>query len=314
MKTVAVTGISGYLGTGILQRLEKRDDVETIIGMDIKPPQVMSPKLKFVTHDIREPFGRVFSDNKVDCAIHLAFAVRPTHDYKGARAIDIDGAKNFIEACEQANVKRLLYLSSNTAYGPNSDNPDYLTEDMPLRPTPGFLYSWDKGEADQMFQDFMKENPEYCVTIVRACPVLGPRGGGSVSAGMYQMVMMRLQGYNPQLQYLHEDDLADILTMLIMQEQPGIFNAAADGPLSYKEVIALTGKRCIVLPSWFITPILSITWNLHLQSASPPGGLDFIKYPVVLSNEKLKKTTGYQFRYTTKETLMAFLEAGKSKK
>ena len=311
MKTVAVTGISGYLGTGLLQRLERRDDVESIVGIDVKLPQVASPKLKFVTHDIREPFGRVFADNKVDSAIHLAFAVKPTHDYKCARAIDIDGAKNFIEACQQASVKRLLYLSSNTAYGPHSDNPDHLTEDMPLRPTPGFLYSWDKGEADQMFQDFMKDNADYCVTIVRACPVLGPRGGGSVSAGMYQKVMLRLQGYNPQLQYLHEDDLADILTMLIMQEQPGIFNAGGDGTLSYQEVIALTGRPCIVLPSWLITPMLSITWDLHLQSASPPGGLDFIKYPVVLNNEKLKKTTGYQFRYTTKDTLMSFLGAQK---
>ena len=311
MKTVAITGISGYLGTGILERMEQREDVTSVIGIDIKPPREMTPKLKFVNKDIREPFGRVLSENNVDCAMHLAFAVKPTHDYKAARAIDIDGAGNFMEACEQANVKRLLYLSSNTAYGPNPDNPDYHTEDMPLRPTPGFIYSWHKGEADQMFQDFMKENPDYCVTVVRACPVLGPRGGGSVSAGMYQKVMMRLQGYNPQLQYLHEDDLADILTMLILKEQPGIYNAAGDGTLSYKEVIEITGRPCIVLPSWFITPILSITWDLHLQSASPPGGLDFIKYPVVLSTEKLKKETGYQFRYTTKDTLMAFLEAEK---
>lgn len=311
MRTIAITGISGYIGNQLLQRLNKQDSVETIIGIDIKPPRTASSKLRFYSRDICEPFSDIFVNNKVDSAIHLAFAVKPTHNYAGAHRTDIDGVKNFLNACRQASVEHLLYMSSNTAYGPHPDNPVPLSEESPLRPIPSFQYSRDKGESDMICQDFAKQNPNICVTIARFCPVLGPDGRGTVSAGMFQSVMMRLTGYNPQLQFIHEDDVTEVFLTLLNQKQEGIFNAGGDGWLSYKEVIAATGKRCIVLPAALITPVLSITWALRLQSQSPPSGLEFIKYPMVLSTDKLKKATGFKFRYSSRETLMSYLSAQK---
>ena len=309
MANVAVTGISGYLGTGVLSALQMRDEVESIIGIDLRQPSA-SPKLKYVRHDVCQPFGDILAENRVDCAIHLAFQVRPTHNYKAARRLDIDGARNFIEACQQASVKRMLYLSSYTAYGSHPDNPDYLTEDMPLRPIYGFTYSRHKAEADLMFQDFMEKNPGYCVTIVRGADILGPRGGGSIAAARYPFVMLRLAGYNPRLQYLHEDDLAELLTFLILDNHPGIFNGGADGTITYKEAIAASGKPCLVLPAWLISPLVQFSWALKLQSASPPPGLEFIKHSAVMSNDRIK-SEGFKFRYTTEETFNAFLRARK---
>lgn len=316
MKNVAVTGISGYLGTGLLQRLDQNKDVETIIGIDLKEPRISSPKLKFYARDIRQPFGDVFAENKVDAAVHLAFVVKPTHDYKGARRVDIDGAKNFMDACVRAQTKRLLYLSSCTAYGVHRDSPPQYTEESPLNAIRGFQYSWDKAEADKMFQQFMKEHPDYCVTIVRSAVILGPRAKAqaAVGLGMFQApVAMRFMGYNPPQQYLHEDDLADVLTFLLQRGQPGIFNAGADGSIPYSEVIAASGKRTIVFPDWVIRPFLAITWALHLQSMSSPEGLEFIKYHMVMSNEKLKKETGFKFRYNTRETVTACLDPAKKR-
>ena len=310
MTTVAVTGISGYLGTGLLSALQMRDEVETIAGIDLRQPGSTSPKLKYIQCDVTRPFGEVLKENGVDCAIHLAFQVRPTHNYAAARRLDIDGAQNFIDACREAQVKRMLYLSSYTAYGPHEDNPFYITEDMPLRPVMGFAYSRHKAEADLMFQEFAEKNPAFCVTIVRGADILGPRGGGSIAAARYPFVMLRLAGYNPRLQYLHEDDLAEILTFLILEDHPGVFNAGADGTVTYKDAIALSGKPSIVMPSWLISPLVRMSWALRLQSQSPPPGLEFIKYSAIMSNDRIKKE-GYTFRYDTRETLDAFLAAQK---
>ena len=136
MTNVAITGCSGYLGNKIIQNLELADDVEKIIGLDIKPPRNTTSKLKFVTQDILEPYDNVLAENKVDGAIHLAFAVGPTQNIEAARRLDIDGAKIFMDSCKKASVKRVLYPSSLTAYGAYPDNPPELTEDMPLRPFP----------------------------------------------------------------------------------------------------------------------------------------------------------------------------------
>jgi len=160
-----------------------------------------------------------------------------------------------------------------------------------------------------MFQDFMKSDPDIRVTVVRACSILGPRGIGSVSTGMFKSVMIRLIGYDPRFQFLHEEDLAEVITVLIEQGQPGVFNAGGDGSLAYREVIAATGKPCLALPAGPMSFLLSLSWRLRLQSESPPGGLEFIKYPIIMSTEKLRAATGFRFRYSTQQVLESFLEA-----
>jgi UDP-glucose 4-epimerase len=309
MRRVAITGVSGYLGNRLLKRLTQEEEVESIVGIDVNPPRGESPKLRFYCRDVRESFADVMMDNKVDAAVHLAFAVRPTHDYEGARRIDIDGARNFIEACQKASVGTLLYLSSHTSYGPHPDNPVPLTEDSPLRPIRSFQYSWDKGEADRMFQDLMERSPDLGVSVVRACSILGPEGIGSVSTGMFQSVMIRLIGYDPLVQFLHEDDLAELITTLIRSKRRGVFNAGGEGPLRYREVIAATGRPSVAVPAKMLSLLLTLSWRLRLQSESPPGGLEFIKYPIVVSTEKVRKEVGFEFRYTTRETLHSYLGA-----
>ena len=39
MKRIAITGISGYIGKILLYKLANMDDVNSIIGIDIKPPE-----------------------------------------------------------------------------------------------------------------------------------------------------------------------------------------------------------------------------------------------------------------------------------
>jgi len=314
MRRIAVTGVSGYLGNRLLQRLTQEEEVESIVGIDLNPPRSEPPKLRFYSRDVREPFADVMIENEVDAAVHLAFAVRPTHDVEGARRIDIDGARNFIEACQKASVEYLLYLSSHTSYGPHADNPVPLKEDSPLRPVESFQYSWDKGEADRMFQELMASSPDLCVNVVRACSILGPEGIGSVSTGMFQSVMIRLAGYDPLVQFLHEEDLAELITTLIRSKKRGVFNAGGEGALRYREVIAETGRPCIAVPAKLLSAVLTLSWRLRLQEESPPGGLEFIKYPIVLSTEKVREEVGFTFRYSTRETLLSYLGAAKCKR
>ena len=47
VKSVAITGISGYLGTQMLKVLDQDKGVETVVGIDIKPPSYSSAKLRF---------------------------------------------------------------------------------------------------------------------------------------------------------------------------------------------------------------------------------------------------------------------------
>lgn len=309
MKRVAITGISGYIGDLLVNRLIHRNNIEKIAGIDLKKPKCNSPKLQFYCQDISESIDKIFLENDVNTAINLAFAVKPTHNKKDAKQTDIGGINNFLDACVKAGVKNILYLSSHTVYGAHPDNTLPLGENAPLRPMPGFQYSWDKAEAERILQDFAMLHEDVCVSVLRSCPVIGPNAARSVVTAMLKPVMIRVAGYDPQIQFVHENDLVEIISHLLDQPRAGIFNVSGDGNMRYSEIAGLRGKRNIALPEQMLRFIMWFSWLLHLQKDSPTSGLEFIKYPPIVSTEKIKREMGFQFGYSCRDALLSFLKA-----
>lgn len=308
MRRIAITGISGYLGSQLLKRLAAHPDVERIVGVDARPPTVQSPKLAFFQRDITRPIADLFSGEQLDAAVHLAFVLKPTHSTVAARRVNVEGTRNLLEACRLGHVGHLLYLGSTAAYGAHRDNPVPLTEESPLRPNRGFQYSREKAETDRMFLDYGTAHPEAAVTILRGCVVIGPGGARSIGAKMFTRVMVRVAGHDPQVQYLHEDDLVDLLVAALEKRPRGIYNVAGDGLLRYSDVARLAGRRMAAIPGPVLSGLMGAAWALHLQSESSAAGLDFIAYPWVASNEKLKAATGFRYRYSSEDAIKAYVK------
>jgi hypothetical protein len=56
--------------------------------------------------------------------------------------------------------------------------------------------------------------------------------------------------------------------------------------------------------------IYAAAWTLHAPRVeSPPGNLSFIRYPWVVSNEKLKSEIGWQPTATTREVFVETMYA-----
>jgi UDP-glucose 4-epimerase len=314
MKNIAITGASGYIGGRLISHFDHIDGVKQITGIDIRPPVVKSKKLNFCRHDVRQPFENLFVENKIDTAIHLAFVLKPMRDRAATSKIDVGGMVNFVSACREAGVKHILYMSSHTIYGAHPDNPTPLTEDSPLRPLPDFQYSWDKAQAEKVLRDFGQSEPDV-VTIFRCCPIIGPNAADSVPVLMFQPpAMLGVSGFDPVLQFLHEDDLARLFETFMVKKKAGIFNAAGDADLKYSQAARLAGKKLLKLPDGLTKTLLRVTWALHLQSQSPESGLEFIKYPPVISTKKLVKEMGFRFQYSSEEALLSFLSILRSSK
>ncbi|MEA1958461.1 MAG: NAD-dependent epimerase/dehydratase family protein [Chloroflexota bacterium] len=313
MRNVAITGASGYIGTQLIKRLEQEEAVESIIGISRRPPQVASTKLRFYSHDIRAPFEDIFMENNVDAAVHLAFVVSATRDSEAARQTDIDGSRNFLEACNAASVKRISFLSSYSAYGAHPDNPDIIHEMEPLRPNGEFPYPSNKAEVDRMFQEYLYTNLGAYVSIIRAVVVTGPASdGGPLASFLKNPVVMTVKGHDPLWQFIHEEDLIELIVHALKHRCKGIFNAAGDGSLSYSEMMAKIGKKCVSMPNRLASIIIALTWKLRLQSDAPGGGsMSLLKYPIVVSTDKIKNKTGFQFKYTGPEAFHAFLESAR---
>jgi len=72
-EVIAITGISGYLGTRLLQLLEKDESVRKVVGIDLRAPQGDYKKLQFYKLDINQPLDQVLKANEVSVLIHLVF-------------------------------------------------------------------------------------------------------------------------------------------------------------------------------------------------------------------------------------------------
>ena len=119
-------------------------------------------------------------------------------------------------------------------------------------------------------------------------------------------------GKNPLWQFIHEDDWVELVVRLLKGKKGGIYNLAGEGGLTYRDMIGNLGKPSISLPSWLLYWGTKLSWVLRLQSRSQAGGLHMLEYPIIISNEKVKRETGYELRYTGEEAFNEFLKARKN--
>ena len=303
---IAVTGISGYLGQLIFPRLDKEKSVKKIIGIDIGQPKSTSGKLKFFKTDIRDPgIANILKDNSANIVVHLAFIMAVTRNPEKARDIDVNGTRNVLDACKKANVKKVVAASSTAVYGAHHDNPDWLTEDSPLRGNPGYFYCADKIEMERLCLQSKHKHPETAVTILRPCDVYGPGANFPLSRALERKKVYLFEGFDPEYQFIHEEDLAEAFWLAISKDVDGIFNVTPDGTISLSECAKLMGKEV----SWarltrMTSTVLRIMWAIHLMEA-PPAAFDFWRYRWTASNEKIKRELGFHPKYTSREAFMS---------
>lgn len=314
MSIIGITGASGYFGQHITAQLEDDPDCERVVGIDIKEPSRSFKKLDYHRLDVRDPgLCDLFKRQKVDTLIHLAFVLNPIHNAREMHDIDVNGAKNALRAAKASGIKHILFTSSAMVYGAWKDNPEWLTEASPLRGHPTYYYARDKVALEHLCEAFKRENKDVLFTTLRPCLVVGPNVEHFYSKLILRApVLPVIDGRNPRVQFIHEGDLARAYKIVLKKRVGGIFNIVGKGVLRWREVIKLSGKIALPVPSFLIYPMMAILWKLRVPFVeAPPGCLDFIRYPLVASGQKAVTKLGFVPRYSSREAAMAFLASKK---
>lgn len=312
MRTIAITGAGGYIGQRLIENLDGQDWCTGILGIDIVEPKVNSSKLTFKNTDIRDHLLIGFlKDHDIDTFIHLAFVVDPMHNEKKMYDINVNGTLNILRICDELKIGHVIAASSGTAYGAWPDNPEPLKENDPIRLfPPSFSYAYHKGLMEQHCAEFIENHPDVIFNIVRPCIVYGPNTDNYLSRIFNNMPLITLpNGCDPNFQYIHEDDLARLFSLLIEKKTPGPFNAAGDGLIKLSEEAALLGKPSTKIPYGLLYFLFWVLWRLHIKMVeAPPGLIDYITYPWVLDTTRAKDLLGWKPVYSTKDTFRIMLE------
>ena len=308
-KAVAVTGSSGFIGARLLRTLEDEEGIGKLVAIDAMPPPSPVHNMAAFRMDVTGPIEEILVRHRVSTMVHLAFIYGrggSRREINTVRQSNLDALAHVLDACVNAQVDHIIYLSSHTVYGAHPDNPIPLTGDSPMRPSPDFAYGYDKYLAEQLLDEFSSQHQDKSVTVLRSCVVLGPSTGNRMAEGLFRKWLLGVSHDNPPMQFVYEDDLARVMTMFIKQRLPGVFNVAADGVVYYGEMANILESNLIRLPAFLAYPLVQLSWVMGFQREAPSVGLNMVRYPIIMSTAKLQEATGYKFRNTSLDALRAF--------
>jgi len=305
-RRILITGCTGYLAQTLIQACRGDQNIEWLGGIDVRQPQDAGG-LNFTEMDVRSPdLARLLKEQKIDTVVHLAWVFNPTHQPELEYEIDVNGSRNVLASMERAGVPYLIYLSSTTSYGPHPDNPVIFDENYPRRGHSHYLYSKYKAEVDHVMLDFIEKHPDIRVFLVRAPIVLGAHTRNVVTSMIDIPVLFGVTGFNPPMQFIHEEDVQRLLLWCIHEQPVGVFNISGRGTISYSEIMRAVRKPSAWLPAWLLYPIVQLLWTFRLMPF-PSSILDFIRYPWVADTRKFDTQYAFPLQHSSREALMAYI-------
>jgi UDP-glucose 4-epimerase len=115
-------------------------------------------------------------------------------------------------------------------------------------------------------------------------------------------------GRSPSQHYIHEEDLGEALYLALKKELPGAYNVGADDAVPAAWAFKRAGVRVIRLPSALLKAVMNIAFALHLLPASQ-GWVSLSEYTIFPNSNRFKKAAGWEPKYSSAETFMAYLGA-----
>ena len=301
-RRILITGLSTHWGGRVAQALERDPAIETIIGVDRRPPKVELQRTEFVeVADSHSLIRRIVDAAEIDTVVDTRMVVDAiVTSSRLAHENNVIGTMNVLAACR--GVKKLVFKSSAHWYGCEQDDPAFFTEDMRRKHPPRTPIERDIVEAEAAVADFADKRPDVTVTVLRFTNVLGPDVDTSHSRMFSLPMVPMILGFDPRYQFAHEDDVVHALEHAAFNDLPGIYNVAGDGVLALSEVIGLLGKRPLpVLPPWGTGLVTGPLRRLGFRV--PDEMLNQMRFGRGLDNRKLK-AGDFEYQYTSREAVL----------
>lgn len=283
-----VTGGAGFIGSHLLQYLDKQQEHETVVfdNLSTGSAKNVPEGIKLCVGDICDAAAvdKLFAAERFDAVIHFAAQTMVPYSLQHPQEdcnINLLGLLNILEACRKYKVKTVVFSSSAAVYGDNPNIP--LTEDLPLLPTS--CYGITKMTSEhylRVYHDLYGLNS----IVLRFANVYGERQGEGGEGGVISIFCKLLVQDKP-------------LTVFGSVEQTRDFVYAGDIAQAAAKALTLTGFNIINISTGRETSL-----NTLLGAFKNACGHDFTVnyapersgdiYRSVLSNQHLKELLGFE--------------------
>ena len=236
---VLVTGIGTFWGGRTAQIIEQDPSVEIVVGLDTRAPTVPLERTEVVRADSSYSiFSRLVRATEVDTILHTHLEVDSTTI--GSRALhetNVIGTMNLLAAAGApgSSVRKVVLKSSTLVYGSSPKDPYFFGENAGRAAPARTRVERSLLEVEGYLSDFADDHPEVVVSRLRFSNVLGPDLDTPLSKALRLPVVPGIFGFDPRLQFTHQDDVLGALCFAARHDVPGIFNVVDDDPAPIRE-------------------------------------------------------------------------------
>ncbi len=313
---VMITGITGFLGTHLAQKLLQENSYELIgTHRDIKKAPLFEKQgIEMRPVDLLKPQTIQNCTKDADVVVHLAGLMRFHDPWDLLYDHNVKATQIIAEDALHHGVHHFIYSSSTEAIGPVTTVPG--DETSPYRPT------YDYGKTKQIAELWLKEkqqSAELPVTILRPTGIYGP-GDVYVTLSTVRAIAHRKLRVLPgkgdtYIHFTYVDDIAQGIQQTIKKPKQSLgetFILASDEYVTFKEMFTIVANLLNVPPPTRSIPLslakayLSfVQWNNNRRGIDDfvmhTSLIDTMKTNRAYSNAKAKKILGFSPHYRYQE-------------
>ncbi|AKH84113.1 NAD-dependent dehydratase [Streptomyces sp. CNQ-509] len=313
-RTVLVTGVARPLVGRLVRRLMREPDVDRVVGVDARAPEHQLGGADFVPADIRHPvLARILVEHRVDTVMHMDVTGTPlTRGGRGAvKENNVIGSMHLLGACQQApRVRRLVVKSTTSVYGSAPRDPAVFTESTPPKALPSGGFAKDAVEVEGYVRGFARRRPDVAVCVLRFANILGPRVDTPLAEYLALPALPTVLGYDPRLQFVHEDDVIEVLLLAAGEPRrgtinSGTFNIAGEGVLLLSQAARRLGRPTVPVPLPAVTWVGSALRSAGMTDFSPEQ-IRLLTHGRVVETTQMRELLGFTPEYSTAEAFADF--------
>jgi UDP-glucose 4-epimerase len=308
---ILVTGLGTFWGSRLAQYLEAQPSIEVLVGVDTREPRVPLERTEFVRVDASfDVLARIVQAAQIDTILHTHLVVDSTQARgRHIHETNVIETMNLLAAAGAAGstVRKFVLKSSTLLYGSNYQDPYFFREGMSRTRAPRTRVERSLVEVAAIVRDFAEDNPDIVVTKLEFANVLGRDIDSAFSRLLRRPVVPEILGFDPRLQFVHEDDVTGALAYATLRDVPGEYNVAGEEPIPWSEVCKIAGKRRVALPP-IATGLAASPLHYARLADMPAELLSLLRYGRAVDTSRYRRA-GFRYHYTTPGTVQAFAEA-----
>ncbi len=305
MEKVLIAGISGGQGRLVAHRLL---DEYVLCGVDRHAWEGRPQGIALHRVDLlKRQFEDVLRTEKPKAVVHLGFV----RHFRGVEAerheTNVRGTQLLLEHCVKYGVEQLVVVSSGYVYGAFAENPFYIHEDHPLSGSRSYPEIRDLVEVDTLASSFIWKEPGVRTAVLRPVSVLGTQVHSLSREILSQRRVPVVMGFDPMMQFIHEQDVAEAVALALDRGLQGAFNVTGPGAVPISVAIRECGSTPVPIPELLMRPLFNRLFRAGLIPW-PAGVLDFMKYPVTLDGSRFEEESGFRPLFSLGEIFAAMRE------